>query len=135
MLGEGFVHLKDDSTYHCELIIFVSVPTDKPLPPSNVIVNVSSTGYYLSWDYKEVPGRPLVDKFVVEYRENNTSNAWIRVEEGVDGKERSSFLRAILFDSYKVYEFRVYAFGNKFSEPAYASKTFIIGETSEDYHK
>jgi len=101
---------------------------DKPLPPTNVIINITSYGYYVSWDHQEVPGRPLVNKFVVEYRENNTSNAWIRVDESVDSEKRVHLLKASLFERDAVYEFRVYAFGNRLSEPAYASKTYVIGK-------
>jgi hypothetical protein len=65
----------------------------------------------------------------LEYRKKNTSASWTRANEMVNGDQRVYLLRADLFEPEAAYEFRVYAYAKKFSEPAYASKTYVIGKT------
>lgn len=109
--------------------VYLVLFSGKPLPPTNVIVNITSDGYYVSWDHEPVPGRPIIRNFVLEYRKKNSSAAWTRADEMVNGDKRVYLLRADLFEPESDYEFRVYAYSKEFSEPAYASKTYVIGKT------
>lgn len=105
-------------------------PTDKPLAPENVIVNITKDGYYVAWTYTVVPGRPPVEKFVVEYREGNESSKWMVAAAAVPADGRLYLFSAEMAEEDKAYDFRVYAFGaNEFSEAAYVTKRYNIGES------
>jgi len=103
--------------------------TDKPLAPQNVIVNITKDGYYITWTHTAVPGRPEVEKFVVEYREGNGSSAWLVAAAAVPEGRRVYLFEAEMIEEDKTYDFRVFAFGaNEFSDAAYVSKTYKLGE-------
>ncbi|XP_020602989.1 protein turtle homolog B-like isoform X2 [Orbicella faveolata] len=101
---------------------------DKPLAPQNVIVNITKDGYYITWTHTAVPGRPEVEKFVVEYREGNGSSAWLVAAAAVPEGRRVYLFEAEMIEEDKTYDFRVFAFGaNEFSDAAYVSKTYKLG--------
>ena len=103
--------------------------TDKPLAPQNVIVNITKEGYYITWTHTAVPGRPEVEKFVVEYREGNDSSTWLVATAAVPESRRVYLFEAEMIEEDKTYDFRVFAFGaNEFSEAAYVSKIYKLGE-------
>lgn len=112
--------------YTISLSWFVS---GKPRPPTNVIVNITFDGYYVSWDHEPVAGRPLIKYFVLEYRKKNSFAVWTRADAMVNGDQRVYLFKADLFDPESDYDFRVYAYAKMFSEPAYVSKTNAIGKT------
>ena len=102
---------------------------DKPLAPQNVIVNITKDGYYITWTHTAVPGRPEVEKFVVEYREGNDSSTWLVAGAAVPEGDRVFLFEAEMIEEDKTYDFRVFAFGaNEFSDAAYVSKTYKLGE-------
>ena len=102
---------------------------DKPLAPQNVIVNITRDGYYITWTHTAVPGRPVVERFVVEYREGNDSSTWLVAAAAVPEERRVYLFEAEMIEADKTYDFRVFAFGaNEFSDAAYVSKTYKIGE-------
>lgn len=123
-----------DKTFHGSKYpsqIFLVLLTDKPLAPENVIVNITKDGYYISWTHAAVPGRPPVEKFVVEYKEGKDSSTWHVADSAVSANRRVYLFTTEMAEAEKSYDFRVMAFGaNEFSEAAYVSKTYNIGEFS-----
>lgn len=104
-------------------------PTDIPLAPENVIVNVTKHGYYVAWTYSIVPDRPDVEKFVVEYRVGRESSTWIKAADAVPADRRVYLFSVEMAEENKAYDFRVFAYGaNEFSEPAYVTKRYNIGK-------
>ncbi|XP_078379164.1 uncharacterized protein LOC144662264 isoform X4 [Oculina patagonica] len=100
----------------------------KPLAPQDVIVNITKDGYYITWSHTAVPGRPEVQKFVVEYREGNKSTTWHMADADVPAQRRVYLFEAVKIEADKTYDFRVFAYGdNKFSDAAYVSKTYKLG--------
>ena len=74
-------------------------------------------------------GRREVEKFVVEYRERNGSITWLVAAAAVPEGRRLYSFEAEMIEEDKTYDFRVFAFGaNKFSDAAYVSKTYKLGE-------
>ena len=103
--------------------------TDKPLAPKEVIVNITQDGYYIMWTHTAVPGRPAVERFVVEYKEGRDSSSWLVADSAVPRDRRIYLFTAEMAEADKTYDFRVFAYGaNEFSEAAYVSKTYNIGE-------
>ena len=103
--------------------------TDKPLAPENVIVNITKEGYYITWKYTDVPGRPSVDKFIVEYREANYSSTWMVADAAVPAKRRIYLFSTGMAKAEKTYDFRVFSYGaNEFSDAAYVTVRYEIGE-------
>ena len=102
---------------------------DKPLAPQNVIVNITKDGYYITWTHTAVPGRPEVEKFVVEYSEGNDSSSWHVAAADVPEGRRVYLFEAEMIEEDKTYDFRVFSFGaNEFSDAAYVSKTYKLGK-------
>ena len=65
----------------------------------------------------------------MEYREGNDSTTWLVASDRVPGQDRVYLFEAEKIEADKTYDFRVFAFGdNEFSEPAYVSKTYKLGE-------
>ena len=111
------------------LLLCLLCSIDKPLAPQNVIVNITKDGYYITWTHTAVPGRPEVEKFVVEYREGNGSSTWHVAAADVQKGRRVYLFKAEMIEEDKTYDFRVFAFGaNEFSDAAYVSKTYKLGE-------
>ena len=101
----------------------------KPVPPLDVIVNITDAGYYVAWKHNAIPGRVPVEKFVVEYKKGNQSSVWQVADANIPAIHRVYLLKAELVDPDVTYYFRVFAFGaNLFSEAAYVSKTYRLGE-------
>ena len=110
-------------------MVYLFCSIDKPLAPENVIVNITKDGYYITWTHTAVPGRPEVEKFVVEYREGNGSSTWHVAAADVPEGRRVYLFEAEMIEEDKTYDFRVFAFGaNEFSDAAYVSKTYKLGE-------
>ncbi|PFX26807.1 uncharacterized protein LOC111328463 isoform X2 [Stylophora pistillata] len=100
----------------------------KPLAPQNVVVNITKDGYWVTWSHSAVPGRPIVEKFVVEFSEGNGSSPWRMADAAVPADRKKYLFSADKVEAEKTYEFRVFAFGaNEFSEAAYVSKTYKLG--------
>ena len=111
------------------LLVCLLCSIDKPLAPQNVIVNITKDGYYITWTHTAVPGRPEVEKFVVEYREGNGSSTWRVAAAAIPKGRRVYLFEAEMIEEDKSYDFRVFAFGaNEFSDAAYVSKTYKLGE-------
>ncbi|XP_067038428.1 uncharacterized protein [Acropora muricata] len=101
--------------------------SDKPLPPESVTLNITRDGYLVSWRYKDVPGRPSVEKFVIEYREGNHSSTWFRADDNVPAERKDYLFSAKLAEADKSYDFRVSSCdATKCSEPAYVTVTYKI---------
>ncbi|XP_048588305.1 uncharacterized protein LOC116614255 isoform X2 [Nematostella vectensis] len=98
----------------------------EPLPPTDVIVNITSDGYVLSWKHDPVPGRPSVKAFVVQYRQQNASSEWIEADGSIPSDTRTYTLKAKHLSPNTDYEFRIFAYGNTRSRPAYVSNTYHI---------
>ena len=70
---------------------------------------------------------------MVEYREGNDSSKWMVAVADVPADHRLYLFPAEMAEEDKAYDFRVYAFGaNEFSEPAYVTKRYNIGESFFD---
>lgn len=70
-----------------------------------------------------------MEKFVVEYSEGNGSSSWRMADAAVSADRRKYLFNAEKIEAEKSYDFRVFAFGaNEFSEAAYVSKTYKLGE-------
>ena len=81
------------------------------------------------WTHTAVPGRPEVEKFVVEYREEKGSNTWLVADAAFPAERRVYLFEAEMIKADKTYDFRVFAFGaNEFSNAANVSKIYKIGE-------
>ena len=66
---------------------------------------------------------------MVEYREGNDSYKWIVAASAVPANRRVYLFSAEMAEVEKTYDFRVFAYGaNEFSEAAYVTKTYNIGE-------
>ena len=110
-------------------IVHFFCSTGKPLAPQNVVVNITKDGYWITWSHSAVPGRPIVEKFVVEFSEGNGSSPWRMADAAVPADRKKYLFSAEKVEAEKTYEFRVFAFGaNEFSEAAYVSKTYKLGE-------
>ena len=84
------------------------------------------------WTHCAVPGRPEVEKFVVEYRDRKGPNTWLVADDAFPAERRVYLFEAEMIEADKTYDFRVFAFGaNEFSDAAYVSKTYKIGEFVE----
>ncbi|XP_074633287.1 uncharacterized protein LOC141892060 isoform X1 [Acropora palmata] len=104
-----------------------SKKSDKPLAPESVTLNITRDGYHVSWQYKDVPGRPSVEKFVIEYREGNHSSTWFRADDNVPAERKDYLFSAKLAEADKSYDFRVSSCdATKCSEPAYVTVTYRI---------
>lgn len=102
------------------------------MAPQNVTVNITKDGYYIMWTHCAVPGRPEVEKFVVEYRDGDSSDTWLVADAAFPAERRVYLFEAEMIEADKTYDFRVFAFGaNEFSDAAYVSKTYKIGEFVE----
>lgn len=65
----------------------------------------------------------------MEYREGNGSSAWLVAAAAVPEGRRVYLFEAEMIEEDKTYDFRVFAFGaNEFSDAAYVSKTYKLGE-------
>lgn len=81
------------------------------------------------WSHTAVPGRPDVEKFVVEFREGNDSTTWRVADDALPAHRRVYLFEAEMIEADKTYDFRVFAYGkNEFSDAAYVSKTYKLGE-------
>lgn len=101
--------------------------SDFPLAPENVIVNITKDGYYVSWKYTDVPGRPPVEKFIVEYREGNHSSTWFPAYDAVPAERRIYLFSAERAKADKSYDFRVFSYGaNEHSNAAYVTMRYEI---------
>ena len=70
-----------------------------------------------------------MEKFVVEYREGNGSSTWRVAAAAIPKGHRVYLFEAEMIEEDKSYDFRVFAFGaNEFSDAAYVSKTYKLGE-------
>lgn len=70
-----------------------------------------------------------MEKFVVEYREGNESSKWMVAAAAVPANRRVFLFTTEMAEAEKTYDFRVFAYGaNEFSEAAYVTKTYNIGE-------
>ena len=111
------------------IILLLFFSTDFPLAPENVIVNITKDGYYVSWKYTDVPGRPPVEKFIVEYREGNHSSTWFPAYDAVPAERRIYLFSAERAKADKSYDFRVFSYGaNEHSNAAYVTMRYEIGE-------
>ena len=111
------------------LLVCLLCSIDKPLAPQNVIVNITKDGYYITWTHTAVPGRPEVEKFVVEYREGNGLSTWRVAAAAVPKGRRVYLFQAEVIEENNSYDFRIFAFGaNEFSDAAYVSKTYKLRE-------
>ena len=111
------------------LLLCLLCSIDKPLAPQNVIVNITKDGYYITWTHTAVPGRPEVEKFVVEYREGNGLSTWRVAAAAVPKGRRGYLFQAEVIEENNSYDFRIFAFGaNEFSDAAYVSKTYKLRE-------
>ena len=76
-----------------------------------------------------MPGRPSVEKFVVEYREGNHSSTWFRADDNVPAERKDYLFSAELAEADKWYDFRVSSCdATTCSEPAYVTVRYNIGE-------
>ena len=67
----------------------------------------------------------------MEYSEGNGSSSWRMADAAVPADRRKYLFNAEKIEAGKSYDFRVFAFGaNEFSEAAYVSKTYKLGELS-----
>ena len=102
-----------------------------PLPPTDVTMNITASGYYVYWSYNALPGRPEVDSFKIQYKKVNKSVTWITAAPTIPYNQRMYLLKAEMIDEETQYDFRVFASaGSTVSSAAYVSKRFLIGMIS-----
>ena len=101
-----------------------------PLAPYGFTLIISKDNYALEWKYILTPGRPACDKFVIEYREKNSTSGWKpfphkeRVARSLNAAEGKQNIANIKFESIPgvkhPLEFQVFSvsYANVKSKPA-----------------
>ncbi len=79
-------------------------------------VNISVTGYIISWDTKYAPNRPECKYFIIEAKQGNSS--WAVIGGKISKSTREYTLRSSDIELGVLYSFRMYAVGQFSSEAA-----------------
>lgn len=99
-------------------ICYVFLVYTKPLAPTDVKCNRTANGYLITWSYHQIPGRPQVQYFLIEYRRLNSSLKWKSLATLINRERRQWTTSTDIVNPEVLYEFRMFSFGETFSEPS-----------------
>ena len=92
-----------------------------------MLMNITDTGYVMSWDVDKYPGQPTGDRFAFEKRKVNSS-AWTNVPDSASGNTRQHVYVPQEKEAKDPMEFRMFAMKGKYkSEPVYPTRIVKTG--------
>ena len=97
----------------------------KPPAPFNVNCTRTAGGYQISWSYRQTPGRPQVQYFLIEYRRFD-SLKWKSLGKLINWERRQWLIDTDILNTDILYEFRMFSFGRVFSEASNVAKTTAV---------